>query len=102
MLECKAVLLVLQESMLMLFLLLTAFVIIVMWLAQPALEGFILNAQFVALLFLFYQEQNAGEYAMGLIIGDHQIILVSPVWLIVLTALELELMTVIVALMGFI
>jgi hypothetical protein len=47
-------------------------------------------------------EMNAEEYALELTIGDHQIILVNHVWLLVLTALGLELMTATAALMGFI
>jgi hypothetical protein len=97
------VLLVLQESMLMLFLLLTALVIIVMQLAQPALEGLTLNAWFVmAQLLLWLMEMNAEECALELTTGGHQIIHASPVWLPVLTALGLELMTVTAVLVGFI
>jgi hypothetical protein len=104
MLECKAVLLVLLlGSILLLFLLLTALVLTVILLAQPALEEFILSARSVALLLLFWlMEMSAEECALELTIGDHQIILVNPVCLLVLTALKLELMTVTVALMDFI
>jgi hypothetical protein len=103
MLECKVVLLVLEESMLMLFKLLMEHVIIVTLLAQPALEDFILNALFVTLqLLLWLVEMNAEEFALELTIGEHQIILVSPVWLLVLIVSELELMNAIVALMDFI
>jgi hypothetical protein len=96
MLEFKAVPLVLvQESILMLFLLLMAPVLTVILLAQPALEDFTLNARFVTLLLLFWlMQMSAGECAVELTIGEHQIILVSPVWLPVLIALELDLMTV--------
>jgi hypothetical protein len=52
MLVCKAVLLVLEESILMLFLLLMALVLTVIMLAQPALEELILNARSVTLQFL--------------------------------------------------
>jgi hypothetical protein len=98
MLECKAVLLALQESMLMLFLLLMALVIIVMQLAQPALEGLMLNARSVmALLLLWLMEMSVEECALELTFGDHQTILVSPVLPPALTALGLELMIVAVA-----
>jgi hypothetical protein len=80
MLECKAVILVLQESILMLFLLLMALVIIVILPAQPALEGLMLNAQFVTLLLLLWlMEMSAEEYVVQEHIGNHQIILASPV-----------------------
>jgi hypothetical protein len=94
------VLLVLQENILLLFLLLMAHVLTVMQLAQPALEGFILSARSVTLqLLLWLMEMNAEECAVELTIGEHQIILVSPVLLLVLTALGLELMIAIAALM---
>jgi hypothetical protein len=96
------VLLVLQESILLLSLLLMAHVITVMQLAQPALEDFTLNAQFVTLLLLLYQEQNAEECVVRDNIGDLLITHASPVWLLVLIALGLELMTVTAALMDFI
>jgi hypothetical protein len=41
--ECKAALLVLKDDSLLLFLLLMALVLAVMWLAQPALQEIILN-----------------------------------------------------------
>jgi hypothetical protein len=64
MLECKAVLPVLQESILLLFLLLMAYVITVMQPAQPALEELILSAQSVTLLLLYWlMEMNAEECA---------------------------------------
>jgi hypothetical protein len=82
----------------MLFLLLTALVIIVMQLAQPALEDFILSARSVIhQLLLWLMEMSAEECALELTIGGHQIILVSPAWLHVLAVLGLELMTVTVA-----
>ena len=96
-------LLVLEESILLLFLLLMALVLTVMWLAQPALEDFTFNVRSVTLLLMLWlMEMNAEECAQQEHIGEHWIILVSPVWLPVLIALGLELMTVTVALMGFI
>ena len=72
-------------------------------LVQPALEDFILNARSVTLLLLLWlMEMSAEEYVVQDSSGNHQIILVSPVWLPVLTALELELITVTAALMDFI
>jgi hypothetical protein len=47
-------------------------------------------------------EMNVEECVLQITIGEHQIILVSPVLLPVITALGLELMTVTIALMGFI
>jgi hypothetical protein len=81
--------------MLMLFLLLMAHVLTVILLAQPAQEELIHLVLLVTLLLLLWlMEMSAEEYAVKLTIGEHQIILVSPVWLLVLTALGLELMTV--------
>jgi hypothetical protein len=95
MLECKAVLLVLQESTLLLFLLLMALALTVTLLAQPALEHFIANALFVTLLpLLWLMEMSAEECVLELITGNFQIILVSPVLPLVLIVLELELMIV--------
>jgi hypothetical protein len=86
--------------MLMLFLLLMAHAIIVMQLAQPALEDFTLNVRSVmALLLLWLMEMSAEEYVVQEHIGEHQIIHANPVLVLVLTALGLELMTVTAALM---
>ena len=96
-------LIVLEGNILMLLLLLMELVIIVMPLAQPAQEGLILSARSVTLLLLLWlMEMSAEEYAVQLTIGDHQIIVVSPVLPPVLIALGLELMTVTVAVMDFI
>jgi hypothetical protein len=101
MLECKAVLLVLlEQSILLLFLLLTALVMIVILLAQPALEELILNALPVTLLLMLWlMEMNAEECALELTIGDHQIIIVSHVWLLVLCVFRVDQMVVAAALM---
>ena len=57
-----------------------------------------LNVQFATLQLLFWSmEMSAEECALELTIGGHQIILVRHVCPLVLTALELELMIVIVA-----
>jgi hypothetical protein len=72
---CKAVLLVLQGNTILLFLLLTAHVVIVILLAQPALEELILNARSVmAQLMLWLMEMSAEEYVVELLIGEHRII----------------------------
>jgi hypothetical protein len=74
------VLLVLQESMLILYLFLMALVIIVMQLAQPALGELILNARSVILLLLHWlMEMSAEDYVVQEHIGEHQIIVVNLV-----------------------
>jgi hypothetical protein len=76
------VLLVPEESMLILSLLLMALVIIVMWLAQPALEELILSARSVMVLFLLWiMEQNAEECVYLVSSGEHQTIAVRLVQL---------------------
>jgi hypothetical protein len=66
-----------------------ALVIIVMQLAQSAVEGLILSVQSVmALLMLWLMEMNAEEYAVQEHIGEHQIIHANPVLPPVLTALD--------------
>jgi hypothetical protein len=95
MLVLMGVLLVLEESMLMLFLLLMAHVLTVILLAQPALEDFTLNAQSaMALLLLWLMQMNVEECVLELTIGDHQTIHVSHVLPLVLIASGLELMIV--------
>jgi hypothetical protein len=51
---------------------------------------------------LWLMEMSAEECALELTIGEHQIMLVSPVMQVVQAALGLELIIVIVALMDFI
>jgi hypothetical protein len=89
-------LVLLLGNILLLFLLLTAFVLTVMWLVLPALEGFILNAQSVMVQLLPYGQarQNVEGYAQLDNIGSHQIIHANPVFLLVSIVLELELIIV--------
>jgi hypothetical protein len=61
--ECKAALLVLKEDSLLLFLLLMALVLAVMWLAQPALQRTTLNASCANLALLWLTGMSAGGTA---------------------------------------
>jgi hypothetical protein len=93
------VLVVIQGNILLLFLLLMALVVIVMWLAQPALEEIMLSARPVMALFMLWSMQmNVEEFVVQEITGNPMIIHVSPVWLPVSTVLEMERMIVPVAL----